>query len=351
MEYRHVNRAARALALTAVVVLVASCGAAASDGDASSAGDRDADLTTDASTGTIAPECGDVPELTASLPEGSEPTGTTAEPVGDGTLPDALQLQEPIERWARQEAADTFAGLWLDQDLPGFAVAFSADVDANAAAIREAVDPRIAVGEADHSLADLGRVRAEVDAAVAGAGGDRGGGAAPGTDELGDADDPLDAGWSPGDLQSFGIDELRNRVAIALYEPDAALLRGVSATLGADTICFEIDRRPDASDAIPAPFAIAEEADLTPSSTSVDVLVNEVSCASGQGAEGRIPAPRIEYGDTEVVVTIGVIPVPGAADCQGNPDTPFTVELDDPLGDRDLLDGSHDPPAPPTLDR
>jgi hypothetical protein len=49
------------------------------------------------------------------------------------------------------------------------------------------------------------------------------------------------------------------------------------------------------------------------------------------------------------VVTLAVVPRTGAQDCQGNPDTPFTLELDAPLGDRELLDGAHSPPAPPDL--
>lgn len=46
-----------------------------------------------------------------------------------------------------------------------------------------------------------------------------------------------------------------------------------------------------------------------------------------------------------------VIPKPGEQHCESNPATPYTVELDEPLGQRRLLDGGVQPPAPPDLER
>jgi len=48
-----------------------------------------------------------------------------------------------------------------------------------------------------------------------------------------------------------------------------------------------------------------------------------------------------------VVVTFYVEPDPSDASCPGNDETPVVVELFEPLGDRDLVDGqcSRDGPA------
>lgn len=95
----------------------------------------------------------------------------------------------------------------------------------------------------------------------------------------------------------------------------------------------------------------ADEADLSPQSTSVGALVREVECASGRSAEGRNLDPEVSLGEEEVVVTFRVSPRDGAQDCQDNPVTPYTVELGEPLGERTLLNGAHDPPAAPDNDR
>ncbi len=80
--------------------------------------------------------------------------------------------------------------------------------------------------------------------------------------------------------------------------------------------------------------------------TSIDLLVHERACASGRSAEGRIEVVALEETDQEVRIRIGVRPFPGGQDCQGNPRTPFTVELDAPLGDRTVVDASFVPPRP-----
>jgi len=85
-----------------------------------------------------------------------------------------------------------------------------------------------------------------------------------------------------------------------------------------------------------------------PDSTELHVLVVEQACASGSSAEGRIADPVIDDGPTSVTITIGVHRAVGDQACLGNPPTPFTIRLTEPLGDRTLLDGSHAPPVVPT---
>lgn len=75
-----------------------------------------------------------------------------------------------------------------------------------------------------------------------------------------------------------------------------------------------------------------------PASEEVHLLVTEVTCASGKPADGRIELERLVELEDRVELVIGVEPLPGDQTCPSNPPTPFTIELDEPLGDRTLLD-------------
>ncbi|WP_155345936.1 hypothetical protein [Acrocarpospora pleiomorpha] len=79
--------------------------------------------------------------------------------------------------------------------------------------------------------------------------------------------------------------------------------------------------------------------------TGVHLLVTERACASGQPATGRVRVVSLEETDREVGLVIGVerFDGGGAVTCQGNPPTPFTVELGQPLGDRVLRDAGVHP--------
>ncbi|MGI5489410.1 hypothetical protein [Microtetraspora malaysiensis] len=86
-----------------------------------------------------------------------------------------------------------------------------------------------------------------------------------------------------------------------------------------------------------------------PDARRISVLVHERECASGQRADGRIRLVGVEPTAEEVRVVLGVQRVDaggGVVTCQGNPATPFTVELDEPLGERVLTDASVYPPRP-----
>lgn len=85
----------------------------------------------------------------------------------------------------------------------------------------------------------------------------------------------------------------------------------------------------------------------------IHVLVNERECASGQRADGRVHLIEMKPTPTEVRLVIGVEPLSadGPRTCQANPPTPFTVELDEPLGDCTLVDTSVYPPRRVTGDK
>jgi hypothetical protein len=101
-------------------------------------------------------------------------------------------------------------------------------------------------------------------------------------------------------------------------------------------------------DLVDADLALADIP--SPGDTSVDLLVTERECASGHSAEGRIELVALNETTEQVQVRIGVRPRDGDQSCQGNPPTPFTIELDEPLGDREIVDTSVVPPRPVTVD-
>ncbi len=89
-----------------------------------------------------------------------------------------------------------------------------------------------------------------------------------------------------------------------------------------------------------------------PASTELQVLINERDCASGQPPIGRGVLPVVVSDENRIVITVLVAPVAGSATCPSNPWHPVTIDLDEALGDRQILDGSTLPPValpwPPT---
>ena len=97
-----------------------------------------------------------------------------------------------------------------------------------------------------------------------------------------------------------------------------------------------------------AMFRLAPGQQLTPEMTEVEVLVTELACNSGQDARGRVRVERIIPGDSSVIVVMATAPRDDAQACPDNPETPFLLELPEPLGDRALLDGYSIPPRDAT---
>jgi hypothetical protein len=96
------------------------------------------------------------------------------------------------------------------------------------------------------------------------------------------------------------------------------------------------------ADAVPATWSIDPATPPTSGAKSFDALVMRVECSGG--VTGEVYAPTIEAAKTRVVVTFRVAPLDGsgAHTCPGNRPVPYTVRLDDPIGDRALVDGSCD---------
>jgi hypothetical protein len=81
---------------------------------------------------------------------------------------------------------------------------------------------------------------------------------------------------------------------------------------------------------------------LDPASTTIPALIRERDCASGQSPEGRVAGPVVFASADAFLVNIWVRIAPG--DCPSNPEFPIEISLPEPLGERQLLDGSEIPP-------
>jgi len=88
---------------------------------------------------------------------------------------------------------------------------------------------------------------------------------------------------------------------------------------------------------------------IDPQATRLRGFVLERACASGRSPEGRILAPDVDYGADALTITFSIAPLAGGQDCQGN--TPFGVvfELEEPVGERPIFDGSTTPARDATI--
>lgn len=77
------------------------------------------------------------------------------------------------------------------------------------------------------------------------------------------------------------------------------------------------------------------------------VLATDRNCASGMPTADRLRPPTISIADDSIAITFTARPLSGIQTCQGHPPTPYRIELDEPVGDRKLLDGAFWPPRPP----
>ena len=85
-------------------------------------------------------------------------------------------------------------------------------------------------------------------------------------------------------------------------------------------------------------------APLPTDATTVPAMIRERACASGQSPEDRLVDPVVFSSADAVLVNVWVRRLSGGQDCQGNPELPIEITLPEPLGDRELLDGSSVPP-------
>ena len=214
----------RAMSLAMVVLLLAACGGPAPEVEARP----------DPPEQPVAEECDDVEKLAglpaglASRQPGSRSTGTEVA-GGDGTAEGAprgdeerLPLDRRVEQWVQQEAADSFAGIWVNE-LDGIPVlAFADDVERYRREVHDRFHPEITVLEAENSLAELRDVQARID------------------EEQANREDA-----EPGVVTSARVQVATNRVRVSIDDPSRERLAELSETYGASTICFEIPNVPE----------------------------------------------------------------------------------------------------------
>jgi hypothetical protein len=92
----------------------------------------------------------------------------------------------------------------------------------------------------------------------------------------------------------------------------------------------------------------ASTAALDPEATSVPVQVTETECTSSRDPEPHLRKPVVVETDETVTVYWTTEEATGGQKCPGNPPAERVVELDGPLGDRAVLDGSTWPATPVT---
>ena len=88
----------------------------------------------------------------------------------------------------------------------------------------------------------------------------------------------------------------------------------------------------------------------SPEATEIALLVTEQGCANGREMGDALRGPQVVETDDAVVVAFAVVPITGGADCPGNPPTPVTITLPEPLGDRVIQDGLYFPPKTVTVE-
>lgn len=79
--------------------------------------------------------------------------------------------------------------------------------------------------------------------------------------------------------------------------------------------------------------------DVSAESRTLDIGVTRLGCAGG--VTGDVHEPQVSYEEDRIVVEVDVAPLgDDAYDCQGNDVVPMTVELDEAVGERSLVDGA-----------
>lgn len=78
---------------------------------------------------------------------------------------------------------------------------------------------------------------------------------------------------------------------------------------------------------------------VTPDSTDIVLGVTRLGCANGE--TGRVLPAVVDYGEDQIAIRVDVEAWSDQpADCQGNEEVMFSVHLDEPIGQRELVDAA-----------
>lgn len=342
---QRITRTAQLLA--ALSLLIAACGSAENL------------TTTDAETVAVADSSSVTEEVTndslVRCDTIETPTTTLTGDLGQRN-PDEL-LMGVIFTYS-QENPDTFAGVWIDRQSGGVVmVAFTDDPEPHRQALLArgpqetdiaTIEPRLPItdpspiGERDDFVLDV--VQLENTEASLRATQD-------------DLSSLLLSDERTGAV-GIGSGTRLNRVSIELIDPTDAGLEIVEEAISGLPVCVNITISPTPPSGplniIAAPgeppvyppglSVVTWELDPafpTPGASDIEVhvLATELGCANGREMGDALRGPQVLETETQVIIVFAVEPVVGGADCPGNPSTPVTVELSQPLGDRELVDG------------
>lgn len=92
-----------------------------------------------------------------------------------------------------------------------------------------------------------------------------------------------------------------------------------------------------------ATVSLQDGAALDEEATELHLLVTEQGCASGESAAGRVEV-MVDADQEQIRLVAGVEPRRGDQSCPNNPATPITVDLDEPVGHREIVDAGRYPP-------
>lgn len=170
--------------------------------------------------------------------------------------------------------------------------------------------------------------------------------------EEGAGRDVPDRGWRELSTDGSGEGTIHE---FAHGEPPDLWIAVVQELAGGDRVQGELVEpctpRPYREDALVAYWW--PTTDVVRADDTLTVAVQEDSCDSGRGPEGRVLEPDVTYTDDAVVVTFFVRPrdEDGSQDCGSHPPATVELRLEEELGDRVLLDGSTYPARAPSDER
>ncbi len=258
-----------------------------------------------------------------------------------------------------EENPNTFAGLWIDRDSGGVVmVAFTDDPEPHRQALLArgpletdvaTVEPRLPItdprplGERDDFVLDV--VQMEHAEAV--------------LEETQNQITDRFLGDDQTGVTSTGRRTTHNRVSLGVIDPTDEGLAILEEELAGMPVCVDITISPTPPSGPLTIVAAPGEAPTYPpgldvvtwqldpafpppttADTEIHVLATERGCASGREMGDALRGPQVLETETEVIIVFAVEPVVGGANCQGNPSTPVTVELSQPIGDRQLVDAA-----------
>jgi hypothetical protein len=88
-------------------------------------------------------------------------------------------------------------------------------------------------------------------------------------------------------------------------------------------------------------WKLAEEP--APSDTELVVVAHESRCSGGRKLTQRNTTPLVSYTQETITIVFEVAP-PRDVTCPDNPPSRLTIELDEPVGERELFDAAVYPP-------